>query len=177
MHSVRFRALVVPFVACAAIVLVIGAPTVAFGDRDRSDFTAQMVGFHENPAVFSNGTASVKLNLNADNITFELRYSGMTANPLFSHIHLGEQHANGGVIAFFCGGGSKPACPPQPGLVTGTITAADILVPSSTNGPQGLTAGDLEGAKRAIRSGAVYANVHTPMFPTGELRGQVVRVD
>lgn len=30
---------------------------------------------------------------------------------LFAHIHVGRPGTNGGVAAFLCGGGDKPACP------------------------------------------------------------------
>jgi len=53
--------------------------------------------------------------------------------------------------------------------VTGTITAADILAITA----QGLAAEDFAGAVRAIESGNTYVNVHTTLFPGGEIRGQI----
>ena len=87
---------------------------------------------------------------------------------LFAHIHFGARGVNGGVIAFLCGGGSKPACPPS-GTVSGTIVAADIVGPNA----QGIETGSFDEAVRAIRAGAVYANVHTTRWSGGEIRGQV----
>jgi hypothetical protein len=76
---------------------------------------------------------------------------------------------NGGVYAFLCGGGGKPVCPSAGGTVEGVITATDILaVPD-----QGIIAGDFSAAVRAIASGDTYANVHSAIFPAGEIRGQV----
>ena len=78
----------------------------------------------------------------------------------------------GGVIAFLCGGGSKPACPPgtaTEAVVTGVITAADIGGPRA----QGIEPGSFDEAVRAIRAGATYANVHSTIFPQGEIRGQI----
>ena len=69
----------------------------------------------------------------------------------------------------FCGTGGKPACPPTPGTLAGTVTGADCgAVPA-----QGIAAGDLTEVIRAIRAGKAYANVHTATFPTGEVRGQL----
>jgi hypothetical protein len=39
--------------------------------------------------------------------------------------------------------------------------------------PQGFAVGDLAALERAIRNGVTYANIHTPAFPTGEVRGQI----
>jgi CHRD domain-containing protein len=73
---------------------------------------------------------------------------------------------------FLCGGGSKPACPAS-GTVTGTIVPADVIGPSG----QGIAAGEFAELVRAIRNGATYANLHTEMFPGGEIRGNIRRVD
>jgi CHRD domain len=88
---------------------------------------------------------------------------------LFAHIHLGQEGVNGGVAAFLCGGGGKPACPQESGEVTGTIVAGDVqAIPA-----QGLAANDIGALIRAIKHGATYANVHTDNFPSGEIRGQI----
>jgi hypothetical protein len=75
---------------------------------------------------------------------------------------------NGGVIAFLCGGAGKPLCP-ESGSVSGTIIAADIIGPAE----QGIAIGEFSEALRAFRTGSVYVNVHTQLFPNGEIRGQV----
>ena len=38
---------------------------------------------------------------------------------------------------------------------------------------QGLNTGALAELIRAIRDGVTYANVHSTMFPGGEIRGQI----
>ncbi len=169
MRVLRFSGLLAVCLALAT--LVAWLPMVAYSDRDNREFRATLTGFHENEAaVFTEGNGTVRLTLTDTAIDYELRFADLTGNPLFAHIHLGERHVNGGVIAFLCGGGSKPACPAATsGTVKGTIVASDIIGPTG----QGLAANNLAGAQRAIRSGAVYANVHTPNFPGGEIRGQL----
>jgi hypothetical protein len=92
-----------------------------------------------------------------------------------AHIHFGASKTNCGVVVFLCGG-TKQACPAS-GAVTGTITASDVSTLPSTNGdsviPQGIQPGNLAGLIKAIRSGDTYINVHSQIFPSGEIRGQV----
>jgi hypothetical protein len=53
--------------------------------------------------------------------------------------------------------------------VTGRITAADIqAVPD-----QGIKPMDFATALRIVQAGRAYVNVHTSMFPGGEIRGQI----
>ena len=47
----------------------------------------------------------------------------------------------------------------------GTITAANVVGPAA----QGYNVGDSPGGAR-IKAGVTYANMHTPMFPAGEIR-------
>src|SRR6266849_4242347 len=111
MRVLRFSGLLAVCLALAT--LVAWLPMVAYSDRDNREFKAAVTGFHENEAaVFTEGNGTVRLTLTDTAIDYELRFADLTGNPLFAHIHLGERHVNGGVIAFLCGGGSRPACPP-----------------------------------------------------------------
>lgn len=56
------------------------------------------------------------------------------------------------------------------GSVSGRITAADVIGGAAA---QGVAAGEFAEVLRAIREGAVYVNVHTTLFPGGEIRGQL----
>ena len=77
-------------------------------------------------------------------------------------------------MILLCGGGSQPAWPAATsGTISGTITAANVSGPTS----QGIAAGDLTSALEAVREGNAYANMHSQMFPLGEIRGQVRRGD
>ncbi len=104
----------------------------------------------------------------AQTIDYKLSYEGLEAPAIAAHIHLGARATSGGVIAFLCSGGNKPACPAGGGTVTGTITPADIIGPAG----QGIAPGEFAEVVRAIH-GAVYANVHSTLRPGGEIRGQL----
>jgi hypothetical protein len=53
--------------------------------------------------------------------------------------------------------------------VAGTIGPSQVLSPAG----QGIDAGQFDELVDAIRAGATYANVHSSLFPPGEIRGQV----
>jgi hypothetical protein len=164
----RFFALV-PLAALAAI--LVGLPATASGRDDDRQFTAQLNGYNETPSINTLGSGALRLSLNADSIDFTLTYRDLTLAPAVAHIHFAQAGVAGAVVVFFCGGGGKPSCPTTTsGTVSGTITAANVqAVPA-----QGIKAGDLASLMRAIRSGATYANMHTPPnFPSGEIRGQI----
>jgi hypothetical protein len=82
-----------------------------------------------------------------------------------AHIHLGAKGVAGPVVAFLFpmtmngvnGEGFE---------VAGTITPVDLVGPLA-----GQTS--LANLVQALRSGGAYANVHTPVHPGGEIRGQI----
>ena len=45
--------------------------------------------------------------MSADKIEFTLRYQNLSGPPAAAHIHFGQARTNGGVMVFFCGGGSQ----------------------------------------------------------------------
>ncbi len=164
----RPRIFISVVIAVAALILV----GLAIADSGARFFRASLDGYHETPlSISTNGTGSFRATLNptGDELTYELQYSGLEGGPLlFAHVHIGQTGTTGGVMFFLCGGG-KPACPNGPATVTGTVNASDIIGPAG----QGVAAGEFEEAIRAMRTGAAYANVHTMVYPSGEIRGQI----
>jgi len=134
------------------------------------ELRANLNGPTEIPFNNSRGTGKFTATMTDTAITFTLTYENLSGNPLFSHIHIGQKFANGGVSIFLCGGGGKPPCPAATsGTVTGTLVAADVLGPTNQN----FQPGDLASVVRAIQLGQAYANIHTPNSPAGEIRGQI----
>jgi hypothetical protein len=81
---------------------------------------------------------------------------------------------NGGISIFLCtnlgnGPAGTQACPTAPATISGTVMAADVIGPAG----QGIAPGELDEVIRAIRNGSVYVNVHSDLFPGGEIRGQL----
>jgi CHRD domain len=166
--------------ALAAVTL----PAIAFGD-DGVQFRARATGFNEilqNPggaagteagAINTDGLATLRTTLRGSSIDFRFEFSGLTTNLLQAHYHFSQPHVSGGIMVFLCGPAGTPAkqaCPAATsGVVSGTLTASDVIGPV----PQNMAAGDLASVERAIRNGAAYLNLHTTMFPGGEIRGQL----
>jgi hypothetical protein len=140
---------------------------------------AQLSGFEEVPALSTagHGVFEAMLSNDGEEMEFELRYDALEGQVLQSHLHLGQPGVNGGISIFLCsnlgnGPAGTPACPAPPATVSGTLSAAGVLGPVG----QGIAPGEWEEVRRAIREGAVYVNVHSDLFPGGEIRGQL-RVD
>ncbi len=164
----------VPECALVLSLLVLPAlPLRALDDEDDEGrrMRAHLSGFQEVPALSTTGRGEFRGTIKEKDgtISYRLSYSDLESSASSAHIHFAQSGVAGGIIAFLCGGGGKPACPATSGTVEGTIVAADILGPVA----QGIAAGDIQEAIRAIRSGNTYANVHTAVFPSGEIRGQI----
>ena len=148
-----------------------GSLLVALAKNDKGGKArATLSGYEETPSVSTVAKGKFRAEIDGDSIVYRLTYTGIEGGTtLAAHIHFGQRHTAGGVSAFLCGGGDKPACPTPGGTVEGTIDAADVVGPAG----QGILAGQLNELVRAIRAGATYVNVHSTTFPAGEIRGQV----
>jgi hypothetical protein len=140
------------------------------GGGNKSSFRARLIGYNEVPSVSTeaSGRFTARIDRRAEEITYRLQFEDLEAPVLFAHIHLGQKDVNGGVSAFLCGGGGTDPCP-QEGVVTGVIEPADVVGP----GGQGIAAGEFDELVDAMRARVTYANVHSEMFPGGEIRGQI----
>ena len=166
--------------AALAVFMLVGASaSAAQGSGDDDDATrTRLIGIQEVPSISTVGVGTFRARMVSDDaFTFRLTYNRLESPITQSHIHFGQRHVAGGISVFLCSNlGNGPAgtapCPgTTSGVVTGTITADDVVGP----GPQGITAGEFNELLRAIRAGATYANVHTTTFPAGEIRGQIPR--
>ena len=165
-------------------------PSASLADNDRQ-FRARLSGFEEvhfiaapTPALRgavstkAKGTFKASLDRRTNSLRYELRYDGLEAPVTQSHIHFGQHHTVGGIVVWLCQTTTNPApaavaavtpfCP-QSGEVTGTIFPNQVLTVTG----QGIEAGQFDELLAAMRAGATYANVHSQLFPPGEIRGQI----
>lgn len=167
---------IVVLAALLSLVLSMVMAGVAQSDDDDDGrvFTARLVGANEVPAVSTVASGRLRVTAGQNTLNYVLSYEDFEAQApaTAAHIHFAQANVNGGVIAFLCGGGDKPPCPPTGGTVTGSIDAADIIGPAN----QGIAPGEFAEARQALLRGLVYGNVHSQTrFPGGEIRGQLAR--
>ena len=168
----------VAVLALAALAVVVFAGAGGANGNKTMVKADPLTGYQEaTPAgVSSSGSGTFEATIDEDatppTITYTLTYVGLSGPALFAHIHFGNRFDSGGVSAFLCGGLTKPPCPPgtaTEAVVTGTIVPTDVVGPAN----QGIAPGEFDELVAAIRAGVTYVNVHSSMFPAGEIRGQI----
>ena len=182
----------------AAFTVGFSAAAIADNDRDDGDrFAARLSGYNEvhfiaapTPALRgavstqARGSFRAVIDDRADTIHYELSFEGLEADVTQAHIHFGQRHTVGAIVVWLCQTTGTPApaavanltpmCGgPRASTVTGTIVPAQVLTATG----QGIDAGEFEEVVRAIRAGAAYANVHSTLFPPGEIRGPIEEGD
>lgn len=182
-------------IASAAVAaLTLAVPAASWAD-DRKHLETELTGFREVHApnlgigaIFSTGSGRLKLRVDerAREIRYDLSYEFPDAagTPVAgaqfvnqAHLHFGQKHTTGGITVWLCqsvdspGPAGTPICPSPSGSVSGIIRPANVIgLPT-----QGLPGGDpgFDALLEALRTAAVYGNVHTDRFPPGEIRGQL----
>ena len=166
---------------CMLLALVGIVPSVAQAQEGRA-FKATLVSYEEVPALSNVGTGPFTMltDFSDTSCDFTLTFPGIAGTGATqSHIHFAQKGVNGGMVVFFCTnlgnappGPAVPACPAN-GTVGGKITSANV---SAGGNAQGIAAGEFAEVLKAIRAGTAYVNVHSALFPGGEIRGQLVPV-
>ena len=156
----------------------------ATGASAEEKIRATLIGYQEVPSVstVATGTFVAEIGKDGESFDYTLEFSGIQGLTQQSHIHFAQRGVNGPIIIWLCGTTlnipgvnntpgptGTPTCP-QSGVVTGHITAANVLPAAPT---QQLAAGEIAEAIAAMRAGAAYVNVHSTISPGGEIRGQL----
>jgi CHRD domain len=164
----------------AALICVLATPVLAQSGDTTERAAGGMTGYQETPAaVNSPGSGEFFIHVHPDRtaLDYELRYRGLTGVTQ-SHIHFGRSGVAGSIVLYLCSNLTPPAgvpapqaCPATEAVLTGTLSAANIVAQTA----QGIAAGDAGFAAvlKAIQDGSTYANVHTSGFPGGEIRGGI----
>jgi hypothetical protein len=164
--------------AVGAAALAVAAFALAGGSgAGFNHLSATLVGYQEVPSISTTGTASFTADVAKDgqSVSWSMTYATLEGNVTQSHIHFGQRSVIGGISVFFCsnlgnGPAGTQACPgPHDGTISGTFGPADVIGPTS----QGITAGQWDELINAIDAGKAYANIHSTIWPGGEIRAQL----
>ena len=155
------RRVAIGVAAALAIALV---PSLVTAQAANTQLRASLTGTSEVPANASTatGTFTASLDEGTGTLSWTLTVPTITAATM-AHLHQGASGANGGVVLDLF----IPAAPANTISQTGSSKLADL---------KGPLAGNFAGFVAALKSGGIYANVHTTANPGGEIRGQVAVV-
>jgi hypothetical protein len=112
---------------------------------------------NDSPAT---GIAVLELNDTLDQLNYYVAFENMDANAISAHIHFADPGSSGPIIFGFPGVPSATA-----GSFTGSFTANDFIPVAGLD--------TYREAIHALLDGHGYVNVHSTMFPGGEIHGQV----
>jgi hypothetical protein len=171
----------VVFMTALALMALLGAPPLSLAQETHF---AALDAINELPTCFSGGEGTFTATINEGDtaINYQLSYDGLVGTVTQAHIHFGKPFEQGGIVVFLCSNltnppaglpANTPACPPS-GTVTGTLDTSSVISSTAAQA-QGINAGDFAKLLVAIRfgDGFTYANVHTSVCPSGEIRGQI----
>jgi CHRD domain-containing protein len=171
MGHVRMKLAAATAAACA-----LGVGGVALAGGGGEDFEGTLTGYEEVPAVSTgaSGSFAATVRIHHGKIWWKLHYEGLTGDVQQAHVHFAQRDVNGGVAVNLCSN-LEPApprtqpCPAPPATITGVARAADVVGPAE----QGIAPGEFDELVAAMRAGLTYVNVHSSVFPAGEIRGQL----
>jgi hypothetical protein len=130
--------------------LVFALALVLFaGTALAQNFTATLDGLQETPpnATPATGNATLVLDTAANTLSYNISYAGLLATETAAHIH----------------GFAAPG------------SAAGVLHSLPSGNPKVGVWNYLETQEANIIAGLTYINIHTTLFPGGEIRGQILR--
>ena len=132
------------------------ASTMAAGTASADGGAIPMNSEQEVPGAVSDGSGFFSYTVSGSTLCYTLEVRQLTGAPIGAHIHLAPRHVAGPVVV------PLTAPPAATSTVSACITAADdgVMTPA-------------ELAAITAEPQAYYVNVHTPLWPAGEVRGQL----
>ena len=164
--------------AAGAAALAVAAYALAGGSGPGfNHLSATLGGYQETPSISSTGSANFTADVAKDgqSVDWKMSYAALEGNITQSHIHFGQRGVAGGISVFLCtnlgnGPAGTQACPgPHDGTISGTFRPVDVIGPTA----QGIAAGEWGELMNAIDAGKAYANIHSNIWPAGEIRAQL----
>lgn len=157
------------FFANALIVTFAALGLTACSDDPQEKYVAELRGSNEVPPNSSTAVGRVVLLVSRDgsHAEYSVEASGLTGGIRGGHFHRAEAGVNGGIVLsfFFNEDGSENRAP--------TPGTTDLEINKAIG--RTVTKAQLDPILGDLRAGNIYANIHTPNFPGGEIRGQMIR--
>lgn len=159
------------------IVTAVAALTVAAVPARAQSWYATLSGPNESPPVPSPGTGFSTMSLSGDLFSISITFSGLLGTTTASHIHCCTAVPFAGTagvatqVPYFVG---FPI-----GVTSGTYSNVFDLSLASSYNPAFVTASGSVTAARdrlihGLNSGTTYLNIHSNLYPGGEIRGFIV---
>lgn len=99
------------------------------------------------------GAATFRLNTTMDTLWYDAAVDGLTGEIQAAHLHTGAVGVSGGVVVDLTASIDENRIT---GMITGSAITSELI--------------------GSMLSGGIYLNVHTFLYPDGEIRGQVYRL-
>ncbi|HMF97216.1 MAG TPA: CHRD domain-containing protein [Vicinamibacterales bacterium] len=167
------------------VMLVFGSATTFTDDGGSRRINVRLSGYEETLVALStagNGHFQARISKDESEIEWQLSFGDLEGAVTQSHIHFGARAQSGGISVWLCKTNQAtappntqtcPASAPEDNPLTGIATAADVVGPAG----QGIAPGQFAELIAAIRAGVAYVNVHSSLYPGGEIRAQFPRSD
>jgi hypothetical protein len=162
---------------CIVLLAAAGFGAAVTARADTLVFTTTLTGPQEVPPTASPGIGSALVTLDTvtNQLTVNVAFAGLLSPTTVAHIHCCAGPTGTAIPAT-----TVPSFPGFPvGVTTGTYLQTFDLTLASTYNPAFIAAhgGTVAGAQAAfiagLLDGQTYFNIHTVMFPGGEIRGQL----
>ncbi len=157
------------FFGNALIVTIAALGLTACESDPQEKYVAELRGSNEVPANTSSAIGRVVLLVSRDAsyAEYSVEASGLSGGIRGGHFHRAAAGVNGPIVlSFFFNADGSPLPAPVPGTTDLEINKAIART---------ITKAQLDVILADLRAGNLYANVHTPNFPGGEIRGQMTR--
>ena len=132
-------------------------------------YVAQLSSSNEVPANSSSASGRVVLLVarDASYAEYSVEQGGLSGGIRGGHFHRAASGANGPIVlSFFFNADGTGNNAPVPGTTDLEINKAIART---------ITKAQLDPILADLRAGNLYANIHTPNFPGGEIRGQLIK--
>lgn len=160
------RSAIIATITLAAVVAIPASATTVF--------TTQLGSLNQVPAQESSASGNGTLTLATDQNSFTIliNYTSLSSAIQGAHVHCCvNAKGNAPVAVAF----TLPDGNPEMGKITGTydLTMASTYTPGFLSAYGGTAAGARTAFLNGLDSGLVYINVHSVVYPSGEIRGQL----